>query len=194
MLNYGTQPDTLGPLTAAQRSIWAAQQLRPDVPYNFAAFVAIDHDVDVERLSVACQSAAARFGAPCARLALEDGEPVFVVDRSFPETIRCIDLRAESHEPRVFQGDVRIFAAVGDRPDRGPFLSENWRPYISGNIVMYSVGCTHNEMLTPESVAMYGKRLNRLLVRVERQLELAPIGRFGVTRCDDDELGGERAG
>jgi len=38
MLNYGTQPDMLGSLTAAQRSIWAAQQLRPEVPYNFAAF------------------------------------------------------------------------------------------------------------------------------------------------------------
>ena len=59
---------------------------------------------------------------------------------------------------------------------------------------MYSVGCTHNEMLTPESVGRYGKRLNRLLVRVERQLELAPIGRFDVARRDDDGLGGERAG
>ena len=102
--------------------------------------------------------------------------------------------RYRTHEPRVFQGDVRIFAAVGDQPDRGPFLSENWRPYISGNIVMYSVGCPHNEMLTPESVGRYGKPLNRLLVRVERQLELAPIGRFDVARRDDDELGGERAG
>ena len=85
----------LGSLTAAQRSIWAAQQLRPEVPYNFAAFVAIDHDVDAERLAVACQSAAARFGTPCARLSLHDGEPVFIVDRSFPQTLRSIDLRAE---------------------------------------------------------------------------------------------------
>ncbi len=98
MLNYGTQPDRLGSLTAAQRSIWAAQQLRPEVPYNFAAFLAIDHDVDAERLMVACESAATRFGTPCARLALDDGEPIFVVDRSFPQTMRCIDLRAE-HDP-----------------------------------------------------------------------------------------------
>ncbi|OHT87963.1 non-ribosomal peptide synthetase [Mycobacteroides saopaulense] len=95
MLNYGTQPDVLGPLTAAQRSIWVAQQLRPEVPYNFAGFVTIDHDVDAERLMVACESMAARFGTPCARLSLQDGEPVFVVDRSFPETMPCIDLRAE---------------------------------------------------------------------------------------------------
>jgi Condensation domain len=95
MLNYGTQPEMLGSLTAAQRSIWAAQQLRPEVPYNFAAFLEIDHDVDIERLSVACEAAAARFGTPCARLSLDDGEPVFIVDRSFPETLRCIDLRTE---------------------------------------------------------------------------------------------------
>ena len=95
MLNYGTQSDVLGPLTAAQRSIWVAQQLRPEVPYNFAGFVTIDHDVDAEKLMVACESMAARFGTPCARLSIEDGEPVFVVDRSFPETMPCIDLRAE---------------------------------------------------------------------------------------------------
>ena len=95
MLNYGAQPDMLGSLTAAQRSIWAAQQLRPEVPYNFAVFLEIDHDVDVERLSVACESAAARFGTPCARLSINDGEPVFIVDRSFPKTLHCIDLRAE---------------------------------------------------------------------------------------------------
>ncbi|WP_146102318.1 non-ribosomal peptide synthetase, partial [Nocardia nova] len=95
MLNYGVHPEVLGSLTAAQRSIWAAQQLRPEVPYNVAVFLAIDHDVDAERLMVACESAATRFGTPCARLSLDDGEPVFVVDRSFPRTIRCIDLRAE---------------------------------------------------------------------------------------------------
>ncbi|WP_264992984.1 condensation domain-containing protein, partial [Mycobacterium montefiorense] len=99
MLDFGTQSDALGPLTSAQWSIWAAQQLQPDVPYNFAGYVAIDHFVDLERLSVACQAAAARFGTPCARLALDDdGEPVFMVDRSFPQTARCIDFRAE-HDP-----------------------------------------------------------------------------------------------
>ncbi|WP_167355059.1 non-ribosomal peptide synthetase [Nocardia africana] len=95
MLNYGVQPEVLGPLTAAQRSIWAAQQLRPEVPYNVAVFLAIDHDVDAERLMIACESAATRFGTPCARLSLDDGEPVFLVDRSFPQTLRSIDLRAE---------------------------------------------------------------------------------------------------
>jgi hypothetical protein len=97
MLNYGSQPDMLGPLTAAQRSIWAAQELRPEVPYNFAGFVAIGHDVDAERLMVACESAATRFGTPCARLALDEGEPVFIVDRLLPRAgvLRCVDLRAE---------------------------------------------------------------------------------------------------
>ncbi len=95
MLNYGTQPDTLGSLTAAQRSIWAAQQLVPEVPFNIAGFMAVDHHVDADRLMVACESAAARFGTPCARLSLANGEPVFMVERSLPQTLRCIDLRAE---------------------------------------------------------------------------------------------------
>ncbi|WP_261861188.1 condensation domain-containing protein, partial [Mycobacterium montefiorense] len=82
-------------MTAAQWSMFAAQQLRPEAPYNFAGSLMIDHFVDSERLSVAYRAAATRFGTPCARLALRDGEPVFVVDRSVPETVRCIDLRAE---------------------------------------------------------------------------------------------------
>ena len=94
MLDYGSQPDVLGPLTAAQRSLWAAQQLRPEVAYNFAAFFALDVDVDVEGLWRACEAATARFGT-CVRLSVVEGEPVFVVDRSFPQTLRCVDLRAE---------------------------------------------------------------------------------------------------
>ena len=96
MLNYGAQPDLLGSLTAAQLAIWAAQELRPEVPYNFAGFMAIDHDVDAEKLMAACESAATRFGSPCARLSLHDGEPVFMLDHSIPETLHCIDLRTES--------------------------------------------------------------------------------------------------
>ncbi|WP_264956454.1 condensation domain-containing protein, partial [Mycobacterium kiyosense] len=99
MLNYGTQPDMLGSLTAGQRSMWALQQLRPEVPYNIAGFLAIDHHVDVERLTTACEAAAAWFGTQCARLRLVDGEPVFVVDRLLPQKLRplrCIDMRAES--------------------------------------------------------------------------------------------------
>ncbi len=99
MLDYGTQPDLLGRLTAAQRSIWAAQQLRPEVPYNFAGYLVIDHDVDAVALMAACEAAATRFGTPCARLTvLDDGEPAFVVDRAFPQTLHVIDLRAE-HDP-----------------------------------------------------------------------------------------------
>ncbi|ORA09993.1 amino acid adenylation domain-containing protein [Mycobacterium arosiense] len=95
MLNYGTQPDLLGPLTVAQRALWAAQELRPEVPINFAGFLAIDHDVDAEKLMAACESAATRFGSPCARVALVDGQPVFVLDHSLPRTLNTLDLRAE---------------------------------------------------------------------------------------------------
>ncbi|WAC90406.1 amino acid adenylation domain-containing protein [Mycobacterium sp. Aquia_213] len=96
MLNYGQQQDTLGSLTPAQRSIWVAQELRPEVPYNFAGYVEINHDVDAEKLMAACESAATRFGTPCARLTLDASEPVFVLDHSVPQTLQCVDLRAES--------------------------------------------------------------------------------------------------
>ncbi|WP_231986682.1 condensation domain-containing protein, partial [Mycobacterium sp. 852002-40037_SCH5390672] len=120
MLNYGTQQDILGPLTAAQRSIWTAQLLQPEVSYNFAGYVVIDHDVDGEKLTEACKAATRRFGTPCARPSLEDGEPVFIVDRSIPQTLRCIDLRVE-RDPvaaagRWMKNDYRQpFNALRDR-------------------------------------------------------------------------------
>jgi hypothetical protein len=50
-----------------------------------------------------------------------------------------------------------------DDSDRGNYLRESWRPYATGDITVYEVDCTHNEMLTTESTGMYGKQLKRLL-------------------------------
>jgi hypothetical protein len=52
-----------------------------------------------------------------------------------------------------------IFSAVQDRSDRSSFLRQSWRPYITGDISVYPVDCTPNEMLTAESVSIYGDQL-----------------------------------
>jgi thioesterase domain-containing protein/acyl carrier protein len=64
-----------------------------------------------------------------------------------------------AHETGVFNGDMIIFSAVRDLNDRSSSLLRSWRPYVAGDITEYSIDCKHHEMLTAESVSMYGKQL-----------------------------------
>jgi thioesterase domain-containing protein len=68
-----------------------------------------------------------------------------------------------AHEPGVFDGDITIFSAVRDESDRSSPLLQRWRPYGTGDITEYSVDSTHQEILTTESVNMYGEQLKVLL-------------------------------
>ena len=66
------------------------------------------------------------------------------------------------HVPDVFDGDMIIFSATqnGDDTDSDP---RNWKPYVAGDITVHPVGCGHDEMMTPHSLAMYGPQLNHSL-------------------------------
>ncbi|WP_141681683.1 non-ribosomal peptide synthetase, partial [Mycobacterium malmoense] len=99
--------------------------------------------------------------------------------------------RYRSHDPGVFRGDITIFSAGRDEDERGAFLVRSWRPYVSGDVLAYSVDCGHDDMLTTDAVGLYGQRLRHLLVLAERRLELAHGGPHGPR---DGKLPGERAG
>jgi thioesterase domain-containing protein/acyl carrier protein len=64
-----------------------------------------------------------------------------------------------AHEPGVLDGNAIIFAAVRDEDDRSSSPQEEWRPYVTGLITQHSIDCTHEEMLTAESVGKYGPQL-----------------------------------
>ncbi|MEB4211548.1 non-ribosomal peptide synthetase, partial [Mycobacterium sp. 94-17] len=87
--------------------------------------------------------------------------------------------RYRVHEPRLFEGDISVFAAVRDRGDRGALLARWWAPYASGEVGTYAVDCTHDEMLSAASAHMYGDQLRRLLRPVSR---LASTTHAGVDR------------
>jgi thioesterase domain-containing protein len=72
-----------------------------------------------------------------------------------------------AHDPGVFHGDIIIFSAARDESDRSSSLRQSWRPYVAGDITAYPIDCTHQEMLTTESLSMYGKQLKYLLAQVE---------------------------
>jgi thioesterase domain-containing protein/acyl carrier protein len=68
-----------------------------------------------------------------------------------------------AHEPGVFDGNAVIFSAVRDELDRSSSPREEWRPYVTGDVTQHSIDCTHEVMLTAESVALYGPQLKLLL-------------------------------
>jgi thioesterase domain-containing protein/acyl carrier protein len=62
------------------------------------------------------------------------------------------------HVPDVFDGDIIIFSARSENENDSSHL-QNWRPYVAGDITVYPVDCGHNEMMTTESLGMYGQQL-----------------------------------
>ncbi|WP_263996983.1 thioesterase domain-containing protein, partial [Mycobacterium intracellulare] len=70
---------------------------------------------------------------------------------------------ARDHEPGVFNGDVDVFAAVGDDDDQNSSPLQSWRPHITGEIHCYAVDSRHQEMLNTESLIQYGQQLKVLL-------------------------------
>ncbi len=80
--------------------------------------------------------------------------------------IQCLNanlLHLGEHLPDVFHGDAVIFSAARTEGDRAPSLLERWRPYIDGEITEHSVDCAHLEMLSAESLGVYGNQLKLLL-------------------------------
>ena len=66
-------------------------------------------------------------------------------------------LHHSEHVPGVFDGDMVIFSAARRESDSS--LLQSWRPYVAGDITEYSVDCTHEDMLTAESLSLYGQQL-----------------------------------
>jgi thioesterase domain-containing protein/acyl carrier protein len=63
------------------------------------------------------------------------------------------------HIPGVFDGDMVIFSAARRESDRSSSLLQSWRPYVAGDITEYSIDCIHEDMVTAESLSLYGQQL-----------------------------------
>jgi amino acid adenylation domain-containing protein len=68
-----------------------------------------------------------------------------------------------AHEASVFDGDMVIFSAARDASNRSSSLLQSWRPYVTGEIAVHAVDCTHDELLTAESLSLYGKQLQNII-------------------------------
>ncbi|TYK45817.1 non-ribosomal peptide synthetase [Actinomadura decatromicini] len=80
------------PLSAAQRSVWYAQQLAPETPIHMAQFIEIEGPVDHGLLDRVARIAAHEALGMNARLAERDGVPGQLLDPAATATIPLVDL------------------------------------------------------------------------------------------------------
>ena len=82
----------------------------------------------------------------------------YYIDLTFRNIITNLSLDRAS-EPGVLDGDIILFSAVGDESDSNSPPPPSWRPYITGDITAYSVDCAHTDMVSVESLSLYGQQL-----------------------------------
>ncbi len=102
-INSGSVPDGTGipalsatrpvPLTAGQRTLWLAQQLRPDVPISEAQYIELHGDLDIELLRRTSIRVGREFQSAYLRLVEADGEPYQVFDPTLEPPGPVIDMR-----------------------------------------------------------------------------------------------------
>ncbi|MFG2243800.1 amino acid adenylation domain-containing protein [Spirillospora sp. NPDC048823] len=83
------------PLSAAQRSVWYAQQLAPETPIHIAQYIEIEGPVDHELFDRVARIAAHEALAQNARLVEVDGVPHQILDPDATVSIPLVDLSGE---------------------------------------------------------------------------------------------------
>ncbi|WP_338925281.1 amino acid adenylation domain-containing protein [Mycetohabitans endofungorum] len=68
------------------------------------------------------------------------------------------------YSPPQYGGDALLFRATVAKAGCEPLVkSDAWRPYVLGEIEVHDVHCRHGEMLKPESTAIIGSILERVM-------------------------------
>jgi thioesterase domain-containing protein/acyl carrier protein len=73
------------------------------------------------------------------------------------QNMEANELHHSEHVLGVFDGDMVIFSTAQRESDSS--LLQSWRPYVAGDITEYSIDCTHEDMVTAESLSLYGQQL-----------------------------------
>ena len=87
-------PDAF-PLSSAQRSIWFAQQLAPEVPICIAQYVDLPGELDIHRVRAGGYVGGGELQSAYLRVVEVDGEPYQYVDPALAaKPIEVVDFRA----------------------------------------------------------------------------------------------------
>ncbi|MGB6244385.1 amino acid adenylation domain-containing protein, partial [Gordonia sp. (in: high G+C Gram-positive bacteria)] len=92
--------ESVVPLSAAQRSIWFAQQLSPQTPISIAQYVDVSGPLDTGLLTRAARQAVHEYGVTMVRLvpaADAAAAPSFLMDDDAPDEMTHLDFRDRPH-------------------------------------------------------------------------------------------------
>ncbi|MEV3965077.1 amino acid adenylation domain-containing protein [Nocardia sp. NPDC050193] len=91
----GTTVGNPVPLSAGQRGLWLAQQLRPDIPISEAQYIELHGDLDIELLRRSMLRAGHEYQSGYLRLVENGGEPRQLYDPELASTGPVLDMRGE---------------------------------------------------------------------------------------------------
>jgi amino acid adenylation domain-containing protein len=93
--------------------------------------------------------------------AAELGLPPTELLEFMARSVSVNQLYLQRHTPDVFDGNMVVFRAAQEKTQSSPL--DTWRPYVAGDIVTYSVDCTHQAMLSTTALDLYAKQLKTAL-------------------------------
>ncbi|WP_158726785.1 amino acid adenylation domain-containing protein [Tomitella fengzijianii] len=99
------------PLTDAQRGLWEAQTLSPDVPVTIAQYLDLPGAIDPQAVADAVRLTGQEVEAAQTRIVVRDGEPLQLVDPELPLDLARLDFRGEERPWAAAQAWMRAHAA-----------------------------------------------------------------------------------
>ncbi|KAI8345669.1 Alpha/Beta hydrolase protein [Mortierella sp. GBAus27b] len=84
------------------------------------------------------------------------------------QTVRHLNRLGDNHSSLICNSGIILFRAmVQEDPTRQPLSSNEWRPFVKGEIEVHDIDCAHNDMDQPEPLGKIGSVLAQKLEEIQ---------------------------
>ncbi|MBD0022934.1 MAG: amino acid adenylation domain-containing protein [Gordonia sp.] len=177
------------PLSAAQRSIWFAQQLTPGTPFTIAQYIDVSGDLDVSVLSAAGRRVAREFGTTMVRLvpAADPADaPVQLIDDSLHADTTHLDFRGHMDPEAVARAwmDAEFRRPLDMFTDR--LIKSATLRIADGRYFWYTR--VHHILLDGYGAAAFTERVAEVYTALASGTDVAPSRAGTLTDLYEDDL------